>query len=212
LLRRLLSSYIQTARLLFDKKRSTAGARDMRGLIVILAALTAATSAGHAQTQLFGPIGQVGCITTYLGQTICAPPGGVVMVNEFGQPVCGRGQCVRNLGQIACSSQAAGYAVLELGQIKCTGGCESASSSYCQTPRASPPSTRLTRLVLVIAATVAADGFFRPAYAQCPPSAQIFIDPRLVPQRPTVKPELYGAVMADPYIDPMVKQQYLQTY
>jgi hypothetical protein len=75
-------------------------------------------------------VGQQGCITD-LGRIICSPPGGVV-VSDLGQILCGRGQCVTNLGRIVCSRQAAGYAAVnEFGQTVCTGGCESASPSYC---------------------------------------------------------------------------------
>ena len=86
----------------------------------------------HAQQ-----VGQEGCIQNAIGQVVCAPPGGRIMVNAIGQTVCGRGQCIQNaVGQFVCSSQQGGYAMVNtLGQVVCTGGCESALSTTCQQPR-----------------------------------------------------------------------------
>jgi len=79
---------------------------------------------------------QGGCLKNRIGQDFCAPPGGGIMLDWMGQPVCGRGQCLRDkLNRIVCSSQPNGYATLNsMGIPVCTGGCEFASSSLCEQP------------------------------------------------------------------------------
>jgi hypothetical protein len=80
-------------------------------------------------------VGRGGCIN-YLGQLICAPPGGVIL-EELGQVLCAPGQCFHEfgMGRTLCSSQPGGYVVKDLGEPKCTGGCQRPSASYCQRPQ-----------------------------------------------------------------------------
>src|SRR5215472_501592 len=66
--------------------------------------------------------------------------------------------------------------------------------------RANKRSTRLTRFVLAIAAIIAADGFLCSVHAQCPREARIFIDPRLVPQRPQFSRDQMIRILASDYI------------
>lgn len=73
------------------------------------------------------------CINIY-GRSICAPPGGDIKL-LYGQALCGKGQCVEIYGQVYCSRQPGGGAVINYGSPQCVGGCEPASSNYCQIPR-----------------------------------------------------------------------------
>ena len=58
----------------------------------------------------------------------------------------------------------------------------------------------LALISLLAAGPVLADSFIQSAGAQCPASAKIYIDPRLVPQRPKMSRERYAAILADPNI------------
>ena len=53
---------------------------------------------------------------------------------------------------------------------------------------------RLAQVVLVLLSGVIADGFFYSAHAQCAPSDEIYIDPRLVP-RPNIPRGPIGRLM-----------------
>jgi hypothetical protein len=65
----------------------------------------------------------------------CSSPLGVILPSSLGN-VCGQGQCVQDTtGQIYCSAQPGGFAVVEMGQFRCTGGCEIPRPEYCQNPR-----------------------------------------------------------------------------
>jgi hypothetical protein len=100
-------------------------------VVPTLAAGLAGATDTRAQTS---PVGQQGCVS-YLNQTVCSPAGGAIM-EHLGQALCGHGQCINELGQIICSRQAGGSVVKDnWGQVSCTGGCESASPSYCQRRR-----------------------------------------------------------------------------
>jgi hypothetical protein len=81
-------------------------------------------------------VGQQSCINQ-LGRIFCPPPNGTAIHPLMGDVVCGHGQCVKDaMGQFFCSRQPGGYAFKDaMGQITCTGGCETASSFYCQMPR-----------------------------------------------------------------------------
>jgi hypothetical protein len=105
---------------------------DLVRFILTLATVIAATSTAHAQEQQFGG----GCLRTSLGQ-LCSPPGGGIQKDMRGDVVCGHGQCIKDLlGDIVCARQPGGYATKDsMGQVLCTGGCEHASASYCQSPR-----------------------------------------------------------------------------
>ena len=78
-----------------------------------------------------------GCEMNSLGKPVCAPPLGGIAKDKYGQPVCGNGQCLtNNLGNIVCSAQKGGYSTIDArGQTVCTGGCEPASASSCQSPK-----------------------------------------------------------------------------
>jgi hypothetical protein len=64
-------------------------------------------------------------------------------------------------------------------------------------------------LPLAFLSSVFADG---PAHAQCAPEDKIYIDPRLVPQRPSVPEGSIGGIMASRFLSPEAKQQLLQQY
>jgi hypothetical protein len=75
--------------------------------------------------------------TTYPRETICAPPGGTVLINDYRKTVCGKGQCVKNKNlrsykEWRCSKQPFGYAIIEDRKTKCTGGCEEPNVNFCQ--------------------------------------------------------------------------------
>jgi len=58
-------------------------------------------------------------------------------------------------------------------------------------------------LPLVLLSGIFADGFFYSAHAQCAPTDKIYIDPRLVPQRPVLTPRGFSALMNAPRRDPL---------
>jgi hypothetical protein len=72
--------------------------------------------------------------------------------------------------------------------------------------------SRLAYILAMLVGVVTADAASGGANAQCPPGAQIFIDPRLVPGRPQISPEGFQAVLANPWISEQQKQQYLNLY
>lgn len=76
---------------------------------------------------------QSGCVNGVFGP-VCAPPGGGIVIGVFG-PVCGPGQCVNGVLGPVCSSVPGGGATIGVFGPVCVGGCVSASSSYCVTPR-----------------------------------------------------------------------------
>jgi hypothetical protein len=64
---------------------------------------------------------------------------------------------------------------------------------------------------IVIGAALIA-GVSQSASAQCPPGAQVFIDPRLAPQRPHMSREDFERVMASPWMPDWQKKQYQDLY
>lgn len=73
------------------------------------------------------------CVATYIGQIICPPPGGTVIMDSTGRVICGAGQCRMSNYQWVCSSRSGGAATMNaLGQILCYGGCVAASEANCQ--------------------------------------------------------------------------------
>jgi hypothetical protein len=82
---------------------------------------------------------------------------------------------------------------------------------------AQPVMTAQRRLVQILTAVGAAvTACFQTASAQCPAGAQIFIDPRLAPQRPQVSQDQMARILASPSMDPGIKntmyQQYMMQY
>ena len=75
------------------------------------------------------------CKTNFVGRAVCPPTNGSIAKDALGNLVCGRGDCVMDaLGNWKCSVQPGGHAGKDaIGLVRCTGGCESASSSYCET-------------------------------------------------------------------------------
>ena len=94
---------------------------------MIALSLLAFVSAAHAQDQ------QPQCRNSTIYGMICAPPGGMMMTGMFGDAVCGRGYCIKDMGgDIVCSRQPGGYATKDMfGSVACVGGCERPSSIYC---------------------------------------------------------------------------------
>lgn len=81
---------------------------------------------------------QVGrCVEDSIGRLICAPPGGFIMADAMGMPVCSRGQCAKdNTGRVYCSVIPGGGAILDsIGRVRCVGGCEDAAERYCLRPQ-----------------------------------------------------------------------------
>jgi hypothetical protein len=62
-------------------------------------------------------------------------------------------------------------------------------------------------LPLALLSGIFADGS---AHAQCAATDKIYIDPRLVPQRPALSREGFGALMLNRNIDPTVRQHLLE--
>jgi hypothetical protein len=61
-------------------------------------------------------------------------------------------------------------------------------------------------LPLALLSGIFADGFFYSSHAQCAATDKIYIDPRLVPKRPTLSREGFGALMLPgSNIDPTVR-------
>ena len=77
------------------------------------------------------------CLTTAGGLVICPPPDGSIGADATGQAVCGRGECSKDQrGQWMCSTKSGGYVARNgAGQIVCTGGCEMASATLCESAR-----------------------------------------------------------------------------
>jgi hypothetical protein len=67
-------------------------------------------------------------------------------------------------------------------------------------------------LPLALLSGIFAGGFFYSAHAQCAPEDKIYIDPRLVPQRPNITRRGMFGVLKDDNMDPGVKQRLLQQY
>lgn len=74
------------------------------------------------------------CVQNSAGNIVCAPPGGTITTNKYGEVVCGLGACVRHKsGIIMCSSKAGGSAVINnQGIAVCDGTCISASKNTCR--------------------------------------------------------------------------------
>ena len=74
------------------------------------------------------------CYKDSIGNTYCPPPGGSLMIDWSGTPICALGGCTKDaLGNIICSSVQMGYVTRDaLGTVKCTGRCVKASRNLCQ--------------------------------------------------------------------------------
>ena len=66
---------------------------------------------------------------------ICPPPDGELVVDRWGETVCGIGWCaVDAAGKVKCSKVPGGAAILDqYGQSLCVGGCMEASEALCHT-------------------------------------------------------------------------------
>jgi len=76
------------------------------------------------------------CINTILG-TFCPPPGGTILLDWKGTPLCALGGCTKDsLNRNVCSSEMLGYAIKDrfsaIGEIKCTGSCVKPTEGLCQ--------------------------------------------------------------------------------
>ena len=70
------------------------GSKFLVQLVFLLLAFSATTASSH-----------VGCLNESVGNPICAPPNGGIMMTNTGRIVCGYGQCVESSsGVIVCSS------------------------------------------------------------------------------------------------------------
>jgi hypothetical protein len=102
------------------------GSKFLVQLVFLLLAFSATTASSH-----------VGCLNDSVGNPICAPPNGGIMMTNTGRIVCGYGQCMESSsGVIVCSSQRGGFVTKDLlSRVVCTGGCVEGSASLCQVPR-----------------------------------------------------------------------------
>jgi hypothetical protein len=71
---------------------------------------------------------------------------------------------------------------------------------------------QLAQVVLVLLNGMIAEGFFYSAHAQCAATDKIYIDPRLVPERPNISPEAMQRILASDYIEPRIKERMWQQY
>src|SRR5208283_3244985 len=67
-------------------------------------------------------------------------------------------------------------------------------------------------IFLATVATMLADGCLRTASAQCAPGSQIYIDPRLVPQRQHMSHEQAMRILSTPGMPESVKNWALDAY
>jgi hypothetical protein len=70
----------------------------------------------------------------------------------------------------------------------------------------------LALIFLATGAATLADGCFRTASAQCAPGNQIYIDPRLVPQRQHITPEQFQRIWSTPGMPESVKNWAFDAY
>jgi hypothetical protein len=79
-----------------------------------------------------------------------------------------------------------------------------------------PQIRRSVPLAIMLGAAVIADGYFQPAVAQCAAGTQIFIDPRLAPQRPQISQAQLARILGSAWISSEVKEtmynQYMMQY
>ena len=87
---------------------------------------------------VFGPIVQAAqqCDRDLHGQVYCAPKGGLLQKDAFGNYACSRGACLRDdHGRLLCSPRKGGAAVMDpFKGIQCVGGCVQPDQKYCQKP------------------------------------------------------------------------------
>lgn len=95
--------------------------------------------------------GQAQCLTTLAAETLCPPPdsqcvldryrvwtcskpGGSAVLDQHGAPVCGAGECVRDINNLVmCSTEPHGSAALNVyARAVCTGGCALATAGQCK--------------------------------------------------------------------------------
>ena len=78
----------------------------------------------------------VTCTVDIFGKIFCSPPEGSILLNRFGEAVCGPGPCVPDLyGEIHCARESKGAAMVDAdGKISCKEGCVKASKEMCRTP------------------------------------------------------------------------------
>jgi hypothetical protein len=65
---------------------------------------------------------------------------------------------------------------------------------------------------LIAGSVIIVDGDVHTASAQCPPGSPIYVDPRLVPQRPQISRQAYVAIEANPSITDDEKKKYSDLY
>lgn len=70
----------------------------------------------------------------------------------------------------------------------------------------------LTYVFVVAVGAMIADACLQCAHAQCAPGTQIFIDPRLAPQRPQVSRQQFDRVMSSPWASPEEKRRVADLY
>lgn len=113
----------------------------MKRKLVVASALIALCSGVNAHArcmqETFGATicGAGPCSNGRDGRVFCAVERyGAAVLSEQGEIVCGLGKCVQDIitGQIMCSREAGGDAVIGIDGVKCSGGCEPATPAYCE--------------------------------------------------------------------------------
>lgn len=92
----------------------------------------------HKDGGLRCPQGAITCMPDALGAVSCAPTDGGIDVNNYGQPLCGPGYCLRDWkGDVFCSTTPRGPSHQDIhGQPVCTGGCVAGQAALCTRPTA----------------------------------------------------------------------------
>lgn len=99
----------------------------------------------HKDGGLRCPQGSITCLPDALGKVSCAPTDGGVERNNFGEPLCGPGYCMRDWkGDVFCSKTPRGASDVDrYGEPVCTGGCVPGQAALCVKPTARRPASGL---------------------------------------------------------------------
>lgn len=82
--------------------------------------------------------GSITCLPDALGKVSCAPADGGVERNNFGEPLCGPGYCMRDWkGDVFCAKTPRGASDVDrYGEPVCVGGCMPGQAALCVKPTA----------------------------------------------------------------------------
>jgi hypothetical protein len=96
----------------------------MKNIVILILQMLLAISSVSAQTT---------CKTDFMGNVICAPPGGVAVATYSDEILCAPGQCTSdNMGYLKCSDVVGGGVGKNLlGDVECVGKCISPKKEFC---------------------------------------------------------------------------------